>query len=224
MERREFVLSAGAAAAAGVTGCIGGNGDDGNETNGNDDGDDGDNGDGGSDFTLVSDEPDYQGYFDGCQSYEDVGGTVDWTGESEVTIMAGNDDYVNQFYPPAVQVDQGTKVTWEWGTPGHNVMRALEASGTTANERASSIDVDTGGDWAGMDASAIENPPHTYEHTFESPGIHLFVCQPHDAQRMYGAVVVQESEGTSDGDGSMDGNQTETDGNETDTGGNETEE
>lgn len=215
MERREFVLSTGAAAAAGLTGCLhgGGNGDDGNDTDG-DNGENGENGDGGSDFTLVSDEPDYQGYFDGCQSYEDVGGTVDWTGQGEVTIMAGNDDYVNQFHPPAVKVDQGTTVKWEWGTAGHNVMRALEASGTNANERASEIDVDTGGDWAGMDASAIENPPFTYEHTFESTGIHLFVCQPHDAQRMYGAVVV-EGDGSMDGEDGMDGNETDTSGNET---------
>lgn len=210
MERREFVLSAGAAAAAGVTGCIGGNGEDGNETDGNgDNGDDnGDNGD--SDFTLVEEEPDYEGYFDGCETYEDVGGTVDWTGEDSVTVMAGNDDYVNQFYPPAIKVDQGTTVTWEWGTAGHNVQRALEADGTTANERASEIDVDTGGDWEGDDS--IENPPHTYEHTFESGGIHLYVCQPHDAERMYGAVIVEGGDGT-DGDDGMDGN--ETDGNDT---------
>ncbi len=169
-------MAVGTGTAAGVSGCL--------------NGDNGDDGDGRErDFDLVDDEPDYQGYFDGTTPYDDVGGTVDWTGEEEVTVMAGTDDYVNKFYPAAVAVDSDTTVEWEWGTRGHNVVRATAARRTTANTRAESVD--TGGeDWEGDDR--ILNPPHTYEHTFTEPGIYLYVCVPHDAQRMYGAVVVDE--------------------------------
>ncbi len=184
MQRREFVLSTGAAAAVGLTGCI--HGDD--DPNGDDDDDDVD--ENGLDFPLVDDEPDYQGYFDDTPSYQDIGGTVDWTGEEEVEVSVGHDDYQNQYVPPAIHVDAGTTVEWNWETVGHDIQRSIETGGPAA-DRAEGVD--TGGEWDGE--GQIENPPHSYSHTFEEGGIYLYVCTPHDASdRMYGAVVVEEAE------------------------------
>lgn len=174
MKRRELLMSAGAGAAA-LSGCLNGEGDDIR--------------DGEPEFDLVDSEPDYRGYFDGVDSYRDVGGTVDWTGEDEVTVQVGTRAQTNQYRPPAVAVDAGTTVEWEWETRGHNVVRAREARRSTAASRAE--DVDTGEeDWTGEDR--ITNPPHSYSHTFTEPGIYLYVCSPHDSQRMYGAVAVDE--------------------------------
>lgn len=137
-------------------------------------GDDGGGGDAGSggDYETVpeEEEPDYEGWFDATQSYE---GTADGRGESEVGVAVGAGDQGYAFEPAAVMVDAGTTVVWEWtgSGGGHNVVEENEAFGDDE------IHVEEG---------------HTYEHTFEEAGTYRYVCTPHDAQGMRGAVVVEE--------------------------------
>lgn len=202
MDRRNFVKIAGATVAIGTTGCLHGggeNGDDGEDDGSDDGGDDGsdDGGEGYMDFETVSEEPDYGGYLDDADSYQDAGGTADFTGQDEVAVGAGN-SYTNQFVPGAIQVDPGTTVVWEWNTRGHNVVRATESGAIDAPDG-----VDTGGEWAGD--SSIENPPHEYEHTFEESGVYLYGCEPHISLGMKGAVVVEGDGGSGDGEETDDG-------------------
>ncbi|MFP4633248.1 MAG: halocyanin domain-containing protein [Halobacteriota archaeon] len=197
MKRRDFVLTTAAVGAAGVTGCLNGgdNGDDENESdNGDDNGDNGDE----TDYELVDEEPDYAGYLDGTEKYEEIGGTVDWTGESEVTVLNGTGDGGTQFEPPAIAIDVGTNVIWEWTGEGggHNVVRVDDHES------------DTGGEWEGDD-EIISEEGHTYEFTFEEPGTYIYECVPHRANDMLGTVVVEGDGDENGGEDGGDGNETE---------------
>lgn len=125
----------------------------------------GDNG--GEEFDFVDAEPDYDGWFDDVANYE---GTVDATDRDEVTIEVGAGDGL-QYAPPAVQITPGTRVVWEWTGEGgdHNV--AAEDG---------RFESETRGD-AGFE----------FEHTFDEGGTLLYVCTPHEAVGMKGAVVVE---------------------------------
>jgi len=153
--RREFLTAAGGVLlSASLAGCSGG-------------GDGG--GDGGSEeYEYIDDEPDYGGWFSDTSNYE---GTVDWTGQDSVTVDvgAGSDGFL--FAPPAIAVDAGTTVTWEWTGQGgtHNV---VAEDGT----------FDSGTAEAGEGT--------TYEYTFEETGTYQYVCVPHESLGMVGAVHV----------------------------------
>ena len=115
---------------------------------------------------------DYGGWFEDVPNFE---GTADRTGEDEVTVTVGaGGDLV--FDPPAVHVDPGTTVVFEWDQGLHNV--AEKESG----ERYASETTDESGT--------------TYSVTFESEGVSTYVCEPHRAQGMKGAVAVGSGEGT----------------------------
>ena len=115
---------------------------------------------------------DYGGWFEDVPNFE---GTADRTGEDEVTVTVGaGGDLV--FDPPAVHVDPGTTVVFEWDQGFHNV--AEKESG----ERYASETTDESGT--------------TYSVTFESEGVSTYVCEPHRAQGMKGAVAVGSGEGT----------------------------
>ncbi|RDI70089.1 halocyanin domain-containing protein [Halopelagius longus] len=111
------------------------------------------------------------GWFEGVSNYD---GVVDKTGTSEVTVAVGasgnNGNYA--FDPAAVRVDAGTTVVWEWTGKGasHNVSAE---DGTFESEM-------------------TDEEGHTFEHTFEEGGTHKYVCTPHKAMGMKGAVVVTE--------------------------------
>lgn len=173
LDRRRFVQ---ATTAAGATlllaGCSGGGGDGGDGSDGSD-GDDGsggsdgsDGGDGG-DTQYLAEEPDYGGWFDGANNYEQ---TVDATGQDEVTVDVGAGDGLS-FGPAAVAVSPGTTVVWEWTGQGggHNV--AAES-----------------GDF---ESETVSEEGHTFEYTFEETGTYEYVCTPHSSVGMKGAVVVQ---------------------------------
>ncbi|TKX78541.1 halocyanin domain-containing protein [Halorubrum sp. SD626R] len=176
LDRRRFVQ---ATTAAGATlllaGCSGGgDGGDGGDSSGGSDGSDGGDSSGGSDGSggsgntaYLSEEPDYGGWFDGANNYDQ---TVDATGQDEVTVDVGAGDGLS-FGPAAVAVSPGTTVVWEWTGEGggHNV--AAES-----------------GDF---ESETVSEAGHTLEHTFEESGIHEYVCTPHEAVGMKGAVVVQ---------------------------------
>lgn len=133
----------------------------------------------------------YDGFLDDAENYE---GTVDARGEDSVTVSVGAGDGL-QFDPAAVLVDPGTTVTWEWTGEGggHNV---AESDGEFESE-------------------TVEEEDHTFEHTFEDEGIFTYVCTPHEALGMKGAIavgdVIDEGElvggdaGGGGGDGGSDG-------------------
>lgn len=131
-----------------------------------------DGGDGGSDYETVPDEeePDYDGWLDATGSYD---GTADLRGESEVEVAVGAGDRGTAFEPAAIMIDAGTTVVWRWtgAGGGHNVIEENEAFGI---------------------GEIVAEEGYTYEHVFEDPGTYRYVCTPHDAQGMRGAVAVEE--------------------------------
>ncbi|WP_280536802.1 halocyanin domain-containing protein [Halopenitus sp. POP-27] len=136
----------------------------------------------------------YDGWLEGVSNYE---GTVDLTGQDEVTVSVGAGNGL-LFDPPAILVDPGTTVVWEWTGQGgqHNVS---EADGAFESE-------------------LIQEGGHTFEHTFESEGTFRYQCDPHEAVGMKGVVAVGSTDddlidpsggdgegGDGSGDGSGDG-------------------
>ena len=114
------------------------------------------------------DEIDYGGWFEGVNNFD---GTLDKTGTDEVTVTVGADGNNGPyaFDPPAVRVDPGTTIIWEWSGDGgsHNV-------------------VDTGG---GFESELVGKSGATFKQTFEERGIVKYVCSPHESMGMRGAIV-----------------------------------
>lgn len=119
---------------------------------------------------YVPNEPDYKGWLDGVSNYV---GTVDRRGEAAVTVRVGTqgDTGYYKFDPPAVAVSPGAVVTWEW-----------TGMGGTHNVVAESGAFDSG--------PLVSKAGHTFDHTFESPGVYTYVCEPHRTLGMKGAVFV----------------------------------
>jgi halocyanin-like protein len=157
MNRREFVRTAGGAAGAAAT--LSATGAAAAQEEG-----------GGGGETV----PDYGGFLDQVGNFD--GSTVDATGQDTVTVEVGvqANGGAYGFGPPAVHVDNGATVQWEWtgNGGGHNVVSdgdgPLDSGSTTAS--------------AGVN----------YEHTFEEDGIYPYVCVPHEGLGMKGAIVVGE--------------------------------
>lgn len=111
------------------------------------------------------------------ENTDNYDGTIEeFTGEDEVVVTVGEYDDADQpffFGPPAIRVDEGTTVVWEWTGDGgaHNVYHDVD-------EPAFESDL--------MDAEG-----ETFNHTFEETGTYLYVCQPHEGLGMNGAVVVE---------------------------------
>jgi halocyanin-like protein len=130
----------------------------------------------------------YDGYLDDVDNYD---GTVDYTGQDEVTVSVGAINGL-RFDPAAILVDPGTTVVWEWTGEGgaHNVVAQDETfdSGETVSE-------------AGT----------TFEYTFEDAAdgdTFNYYCTPHEAAGMKGAVAVGSVDDDlvePDADGSGDG-------------------
>ncbi len=101
------------------------------------------------------------------------GRTVDLTGRDRVPVVVGaRGNGGNLAYdPPAIQVDAGTTVVWEWNGQGgaHNVVAEDDTfdSGTA-------------------EVSSVA----TFEHTFEETGVYRYFCTPHVRLGMVGAVTV----------------------------------
>ncbi|WP_424019386.1 halocyanin domain-containing protein [Halorientalis pallida] len=111
--------------------------------------------------------PTFDGWLSDTTNYD--GEVVDMTGEDAVTIGVGGDGLV--FDPPAVQVDPGTTVTWEWQGGRHNVV-------------GENRDFDSG--------EPTSETGTTFEQTFEEEGVVKYLCEPH-AGVMQGVVVVGEA-------------------------------
>ena len=103
-------------------------------------------------------------------------GTIaDHTGEDEVVVAVGAGDGL-AFDPPAIRIDAGATVRWEWTGEGgaHNVVSTEE----------SSTDFDSG--------DAVDDPDEVFEQSFDDDGIQLYVCTPHRGAGMLGAIDVVE--------------------------------
>jgi halocyanin-like protein len=131
-------------------------------------------------------EPDYGDWFSDVGNFD--GTTVDETGNSEVTVTVGAEGNGGAFAfdPPAVHVDAGTTVLFEWtgNGGGHNVI-------------GEDNDLDSG--------EPVASSGVNYEYTFEEDGIYKYVCEPHLSLGMKGAVVVGTDYPTTGGGGGGDG-------------------
>ncbi|WP_299233557.1 halocyanin domain-containing protein [Natronomonas sp.] len=124
--------------------------------------------------TYAQETFEYEGWFDDVDSFD---GTVDMTGEDEVTVNVGAGAAGLAFDPPAIHVDPGTTVVFEWTGEGggHNVAER------ETGERYESERTGEGGS--------------RFDITFDSDGISKYICMPHVANGMKGAVAVGSGEG-----------------------------
>jgi len=168
VSRRGFLraASAGTATAAAV-GTAAAAEDGGNETNGG--------GDGGA-----APEPDYGGWLDDVSNFSSL---QDFRGQDSVTVSVGAEGNTGffAFGPPAIHVDPGTEIVWEWTGRGssHNVI-------DEAGEFESELTAEEG---------------FTYTRTFDSDGMYKYYCQPHRTLGMKGVVIVGTDYPTAGGDG-----------------------
>nr|WP_142856118.1 halocyanin domain-containing protein [Salinigranum halophilum] len=118
-------------------------------------------------------EAEYGDWFSDVDNFD--GTTENLTGQDTVEVEVGAQGNGGTFAyaPPAVRVSPGTTVTFNWTSNTHNVL--IE-------------DQPEDGGWEGH--SPIENTGFTYEHTFETPGVYLYYCEPHLSLGMKGAIVV----------------------------------
>jgi len=98
---------------------------------------------------------------------------ADATGQDEVTISVGaqGNGGAFAFDPPAVQIDPGTTVVWEWTGEGgqHNVVAE---------------------EGADFESELTAEAGFTFEQTFDSEGTIKYYCQPHRALGMKAVLVV----------------------------------
>jgi halocyanin-like protein len=150
--RREVLQYGALAAVGGLAGCQGTPGD--------------------ATETPTPIAPDYGGWLDETDNFD--GTTVDKRGQDTVTIDVGVEGNNGNFAfgPPAVWIDPGTTVRWEWTGDGgaHNVV------------------AESGASFSSGEATAAADT--TFEHTFEQQGTVTYFCKPHRSLGMRGALVV----------------------------------
>jgi len=116
--------------------------------------------------------PDFGGFLDSVGNFD--GTVVDAQGQDQVSVAVGaqGNGGAFAFDPPAVHVDNGATVVWEWTGQGggHN---AVQDGGDT---------IDSG--------EPVASEGETYEVTFDTDGIYNYVCEPHESLGMKGSVVV----------------------------------
>ena len=112
------------------------------------------------------------------------GTTVDERGSGSITIEVGAEGNGGPFAfaPPAVRIDPGTTVTFDWVSDTHNIVVEEQPSGAG---------------WEGH--GPIENTGFSYEHTFETEGLYKYYCEPHLTLGMKAAIVVGDAEIAADG-------------------------
>lgn len=186
LDRRQFTTMAAAVAALGTAGCFHG-GDDpaapgDNQTDDQDGlgGDEDGGGDGMEDGDGDGGAGDAEGRADTWLSDNDAnlyeGDLADQTGQDEITIDVGAGDQSLAFDPPGVRIDTGTNVVWEWTGEGaaHNVVPQGDSDFEDFGQE-----------------EQTDEAGHTVEYTFDEAGVGLYLCEPHETQGMYGAVVVE---------------------------------
>ncbi|MCU4801514.1 plastocyanin/azurin family copper-binding protein [Halobacteria archaeon HArc-gm2] len=98
-----------------------------------------------------------------------------------VSMVAGEDGTKLQFDPPLVWVKTGGTVTWGLESGNHSV-----TAYHPDNDRPQRIPEDA----SSFDSDVLAESNPTFEHTFETPGVYDYYCEPHRANGMVGTVVV----------------------------------
>ncbi len=110
------------------------------------------------------------------------GTIVDARGRSQITVGVGVEANGGTFGfgPPAVHVDNGATVLWEWTGEGggHTVVSADNGP------------LDSG--------DAVAEPGVNYSYTFEEDGIYNYYCTPHEGLGMKGSIIVGDDYPTAD--------------------------
>ena len=149
MKRREFITAAGVGGAAAATGAAGT----------------------ADTAAAQEEEPDWPEFVEEANGFD---GTEDMRGEDQVTVSVGAGDGL-AFDPPAIWIDAGATVTWEWTGEGggHNV---------SAQEGAD------------FQTDVVAEEGFTFEYAFEEEDgeIVTYQCDPHAGQGMHGGVAVGE--------------------------------
>nr|WP_310919633.1 halocyanin domain-containing protein [Haloarcula sp. S1CR25-12] len=102
------------------------------------------------------------------------GTIVDARGRERTTVRVGVEGNGGRFGfgPPAVHVDSGTTVEWEWtGDGSGHIVRSV-------------------GDGPLDSGDALAEPGVNYEFTFEDDGVYNYYCDPHQGVDMKGSIVV----------------------------------
>lgn len=151
IDRRQALRTIGVFGIAGaVAGCLGDSSSDGTAGNG------------------ITPSSNVESYLSSVPNYE--GYLEDLTGQAEVMVTVGSGDGF-RYDPPAILIDVGTTVVWEWtGEGGAHDVTDIEGS-------------------FGSDMVADEGT--TFDHEFTESGEYLYVCTPHDSMEMKGAVVAE---------------------------------
>ena len=127
--------------------------------------------------------PDFGGFLDDVGNFD--GSVTDARGQDQVSVAVGaqGNGGAFAFDPPAVHVDNGATVVWEWTGQGggHNV---VQEGGDT---------IDSG--------EPVATEGETYEVTFDTDGIYNYICEPHVSLGMKGSVVVGTDYPTASGGG-----------------------
>ncbi|WP_331236509.1 cupredoxin domain-containing protein [Natronorarus salvus] len=112
----------------------------------------------------------------------------------------GSDDYdvgmsAHEFLPEELAIAVGETVVWEnTGSRGHTVTAydggipegaAFFATGGYGSEAEARDAWEEGG-------GGLISTGERFEHTFEVPGRHAYVCIPHEVGGMIGAILVEE--------------------------------
>jgi len=123
-------------------------------------------------------EFDFGGWLSDTSNYD--GTTADMRGNGSVTIDVGAaaNSGAFGFAPPAVRVEPGTAITWEWTGDGgsHNVV------------------AQSGAEFRSGDPTGEAGT--TFSRTFDDAGVVTYYCDPHRGMGMKGAIVVGEPDGT----------------------------
>ncbi|WP_227373706.1 plastocyanin/azurin family copper-binding protein [Haladaptatus halobius] len=101
----------------------------------------------------------------------------DLTGQSEITVTVGPDGTL-QFDPAGARISSGATITWVWESNTHNVIP--ESQPDEAN-------------WKGTPGAPSKryDSGYTYSHTFATPGMYEYYCQPHKSAGMTGKLIVE---------------------------------
>lgn len=183
LTRRRMAALAGASAAslAGCTGILNDSSPD--ETTdsgsggGGDGGDDGGGNGGGSDSGNGGNATDGSGP-DGTEAIPLQSEPRD---SLTVSMVAGDGGSDLSFDPQLVWVKPGGTVTWGLESGNHSA-----TAYHPDNDRPQRIPRDA----SPFDSGVLAESNPTFEHTFETPGVYDYYCQPHRANGMVGRVVV----------------------------------
>jgi halocyanin-like protein len=120
-----------------------------------------------------------QAYGDWMSDVSNYEGTLDYTGQGAVSVSVGVGENGVLFDPPAILVDPGTTVTWEWTGEGgdHSVVHEPGEEGEAAFE-----------------SELLSDAGDTFEYTFEEAATFLYFCGPHRTLGMKGVVAVGETD------------------------------